>query len=98
MTDSLHTDLRGGDTGWVWAFQFGINFDCRSEDFRDIKSFRKWAFDPEFGIVKQQRVLVNKEWVDFPLFWPHAALKVFGLDIAIGFCVRKPIIHLLKTS
>lgn len=94
MEDKLILQLAGARVGWVWAAQFRINFDCRSEDFRDWKSLKKWAFDPEFGIERKQRIYLADRTEEVPLLWPHAAIKILGLDFAIGFCIRGPITHL----
>lgn len=91
--DKLMIDLRDGDLGWVWAVQFSIEFSIRSENFRSFSAFRKWAFDPEFGLELEQKVYLPKriEPSFVGIFWPHAALRVLGLDVACGFCIRPPI-------
>lgn len=90
--DKHELNLRGAEVGWVWAFSGHLWFSCRSTDFINWQSFRKWLFDPEVGFERLQRVYPGSSpSVEVPIFWPHAAIRLAGLDLALGLCVRPPI-------
>lgn len=90
--DKHDLNMRGAETGWVWGFSGHLWFSCRSTDFATWADFREWLFDPEFGLNTRQRVYpASRQSIEVPIFWPHAALRVLGLDVAFGLCVRPPI-------
>ncbi len=90
--DKQDLHMNGADTGWVWAVQGRVDLSWRSSDFSDWKAFRKWLFDPEFGLERSHRVYpAGQKSHLVSAFWPHAALRVLGLDMALGLCVRAPI-------
>ena len=92
MMDKHDLNMNGADAGWCWAVQGHIYFSCRSSDFSSWTSLRKWLFDPEIGLNRSHRVYpAGQKSILVPAFWPHAALRLAGLDIALGFCVRAPI-------
>lgn len=98
--DRHELNMRGSDVGWVWAFSGHISLSCRSTDFSTWADFKKWLFDPEFGLERSQLVYpAGAKSVEVPIFWPHAALRLLGLDVAIGLCIRPPISsHLMEQN
>ena len=90
--DRHELNIRGAEVGWVWAFSGHLWFSCRSTDFATWADLRKWLFDPELGLETRQRVYPpSRGSLEVPIFWPHAALRILGLDVAFGLCVRPPI-------
>lgn len=98
MVDAWTLDLRGINTGVVWAFEFGVRFDLRSDNFATLKAFRKWLFDPEVAFERTQRVYHKSEAFDVPCFWPRAAIRILGLDVGLGVCVRAPLRNYITTT